>query len=148
MAHSVQREAHTATRLRWPFLGRPQVLLVIAALVTIVASFLPWLDTALGSSSGVMAGGLLTFYAGLLAFPGVMWRNRRVVAGHIFLLAAADIAVPGWRFLWALRRLPGLGEAWLPGPGMLLVVISGVVATVALVQLLTATRAASGSPGA
>jgi hypothetical protein len=138
MADSVQRDARTATRLRWPYLGQPQALLAVAALVTIVASFLPWLDTALGSTTGVMAGGLVTFYAGLIAFPGAIWRNRLVVAGHMLLLAAADIAVPGWRLLWALRRLPGLGEAWLPGPGMLLVLISGVVAAVALVRLLTA----------
>lgn len=139
MPHSAQHEAMPSVRTRWPFLGRPQAMLAAAALITMVASFLPWLDTALfGSVSGAVAGGLYTFYAGLLAFPGVFWRNPRVVAGHLLLLAVADLAIPGWRLLWALRRLPGLGEAWLPSAGMLLLLISGVVAAVAFAKLLPA----------
>jgi hypothetical protein len=36
----------------------------------------------------------------------------------------------------ARRTLPGFGQAWIPGPGMLLVLISGAVAAVVAVQLL------------
>lgn len=137
MAHSAQHEAMPSARVRWPFVGRPQMMLAITALITMIASFLPWLDTAIfGSINGAVVGGLFTFYAGLLAFPGVMWRNPRIVAGHVLLLAVADLTIPGWRLLWAWRTLPGFGQAWLPGLGMLLLLISGVVAAVAFVQLL------------
>lgn len=145
MPSSAQRDAGPAARPRWPRLGRPQILLAVAALVTIVASFLPWLETALvGPASGValrtgdnaIADGMWTFYAAALALPGVIWRRPLVVAGHALLLAVVDITVPGWRLIWALRRLPGFGEAWLPGSGMLLVLISGVVAAIATVQIL------------
>ena len=158
MSSSAQRRAGIVARPGRPGAGRPKVLLSIAALVTILASFLPWLDTALlGSVTGMAIGagtqpiadGLLTFYAGLLALPGLLWRNPRIVAGHALLLAMVALAVPGWRLIWALQRLPGFGEAWLPGPGMLLVLISGVVAAVAAVQLLmNSSRAAPSVPGA
>ena len=139
MARSAPGEAPARVRSRWPYAGRPQLLLAIAAPATLIASFLPWLDTALlGPIYGASAGGLYTFYAGLIAFPGVIWRNPRVVAGHLLLLAVVDIAGPGWRFAWALRRLPGFGEAWLPSPGMLLLFVSGGVAAYAFVKLLPA----------
>ncbi|HSJ46801.1 MAG TPA: hypothetical protein VK923_19170 [Euzebyales bacterium] len=123
-------------RVRWPYLGRPQTLLLVAGLVTIVASFLPWLDTAFGSTSGAALGGLYTFYAGLLAVPGAILRRRMVVVGHALVLAVVGTAVPTWRLVWALGRLPGLGQAWLPGPGLLLVLISGGVAAYVAVALL------------
>jgi hypothetical protein len=135
MAGSVQHRAHPTPRVRWPYLGRPQVLLLVAALVTMVASFLPWLTTGLGNASGAASGGMLTFYAGALGLAGVFWRHPRVVAGHVLALAVVNIAVPAWRLAWALRTLPGFGQAWIPGPGVLLVLISGVAAAIVLVQL-------------
>lgn len=116
--------------------------MAIAALGCIIGSFLPWLDTAVGSPSGLNLGGLITFSAATLALPGVLWRRPSVIAIHAGLLAVAALAVPLWRLGWALRTLPGLGTAWLPGTGMLLVLISGVTATVALVQLRSAARPA------
>lgn len=138
MANSTPRDAARATRPRWPYLGRPQVLLLIAGLVTVVASFLPWLETPLGSVNGAVTGGLVTFYAGLIAVPGAIWRRPVIVIAHALVLAVTAIAVPGWRVVWALRRLPGLGDAWLPGPGLILVLISGCVALFAVVQLVRA----------
>lgn len=135
MADSAQRRGASA-RPRWPYLGRPQILLLVAALVTMVASFLPWLDTALGSTNGAVVGGLYTFYAGLVALPGALLRRRRVVTGHALVLAVVGIALPAWRLLWALRRLPGLGQAWFPGSGLLLVLISGAVAAFVATTLL------------
>src|SRR5690606_2732895 len=116
------------------------------SLVTMVASFLPWLDTAIGSFVGTASGGLWTFYAAALALPGVIWRSRPVVMAHALVLAVAAIAVPAWRFVWALQRLPGLGEAWLPSPGMLLVFISGVVAAVAVTGLVPAAARRGAGP--
>lgn len=143
MVARARRDGSTGAS-RWPYLGRPQILLLVASLVTMVASFLPWLDTALGSTNGAALGGLYTFYAGLIALPGAILRPRRVVLGHALVLAAVGIVVPAWRLAWALGRLPALGEAWLPGPGLLLVLISGGVAAYAAVTLLRS-PAADGS---
>ncbi len=137
MADRAQRDAATG-RARWPYLGRPQVLLLVAGLITMVASFLPWLDTAFGSTNGAAVGGLTTFCAGLIAVPGAILRRRLVVVGHALVLAIIGIAVPAWRLVWALDRLPALGQAWLPGSGLLLVLISGGVAAYAAAALLRA----------
>ncbi|MBW3606431.1 MAG: hypothetical protein KY460_16300 [Actinobacteria bacterium] len=142
MADSAQNGGSPARR-RWPYLGRPQGLLLVAALVTMIASFLPWLDTALGSTNGAAVGGLYTFYAGLVAVPGAILRRRRVVIVHALVLAMVGIGVPTWRLLWALGRLPGLGQAWLPGVGLMLVLISGGVAGWVVVSLVR-TQAADG----
>lgn len=135
MAERVRRDGPTRAA-RWPYLGRPQILLLVASLVTIVASFLPWFDTAFGSTNGAALGGLYTFYAGLIALPGAILRRRRVVLGHTLVLAVVGISVPAWRLAWALSLLPALGQAWLPGPGLLLVLTSGGVAAYAAVTLL------------
>lgn len=136
--------AQPTAGVRWPYLGRPQVLLLIAGLITMIASFLPWLDTAFGGTNGAAVGGLYTFCAGLIALPGAMLRRRGVVVGHALVLAVVGIAVPVWRLVWALSLLPGLGQAWLPGSGLLLVLISGGVAAYVAVTLLR-TPVAEGS---
>ena len=86
--------AHGVPRRRWPYLGQPQALLLVAGLVTVVASFLPWLDTPFGTTNGATLGGLYTFYAGLLALPGAILRSRRVVLGHALVLATVGLGVP------------------------------------------------------
>lgn len=122
-----------AARASWPYQGRPQVLLLVAGLVTVAASFMPWLTTPLGDLSG--GAGVWTFYAGVTALPGAIWRRAWVVLVHAVILAVPAVVLPLQRLLWGLGRLPGLGEAWLPGPGLVLVAISGGVATYAAVQL-------------
>jgi hypothetical protein len=135
MADSTPSDASAATRPRWPYQGTPQVLLLVAGLVATVASFLPWLETPFGGASGALLGGTVTFYAAVFAVPGAMWRRRGIVLAHALILALPGIVVPLWRLAWAMRRLPGLGQAWLPGPGLVLVLISGCVAAYAAVRL-------------
>lgn len=110
-----------------------------------IASFLPWLDTAFGATNGAALGGFYTFCAGLIGLPGAILRRRGVVVGHALVLAVVGIAIPAWRLLWALGRLPGLGAAWLPGIGLMLVLISGGVAGWVVVSLLR-TQAGPRSP--
>ncbi len=134
MAQSTPRGASAATRARWPYVGAPQVMLLVAGLVTTGASFLPWLPTPLGDLGGSTR--MLTFYAGVIAVPGAIWRRWTVVLAHTLILAVPAVLLPIRDLVWALRRLPGLGEAWLPGPGLVLVGISGGVALLAAVQLV------------
>ena len=135
MADSAQ-DGGPATRRRWPYLGRPQGLLLVAGLVTMIASFLPWFDTAIGAMYGAAVGGLYTFCAGLIAVPGGFLRRRRVVVAHALILAVVGVGIPAWRLVWALRRLPALGTAWLPGVGLVLVLISGAIACWVAVSLM------------
>lgn len=141
MVDRTARAASAGTRAKWPYLGPPQVLLLIAGFVTVGASFLPWLPTVIGDLGG--NSGLLTFYAGIIAVPGAIWRRARVVFAHAVILAVPGLLLPLYRLAWAARRLPGFGEAWLPGPGLVLVAISGGVALYAAIQLwrLTSSQA-------
>lgn len=116
------------------------MLLLVAGLVTVAASFLPWLSTPLGDLSG--GAGLWTFYAGVTALPGAIWRRAWIVLAHAVILAVPALLLPLYRLGWALQRLPGLGQAWLPGPGLVLVLISGCVATYAVVALWSQTSGA------
>lgn len=135
------RSVSPTTRARWPFHGAAQVLLLVAALVTVVASFLPWIATPFGQVAIVGAGPvvrnapLITLYAGFLALPGAAWRSGRIVLVHALVLAVPAVILPLAQLGWALRRLPGLGSAWVPGPGMVLVAISGAVAAYAAAVL-------------
>ena len=108
-------------------------MLLVASLVTVAASFLPWISTPLGDLSG--GAGTWTFYAGVTAMPGAIWRRAWIVLVHALILAVPAVLLPVQRLTWALGRLPAFGEAWLPGPGLVLVGISGGVATAAAVLL-------------
>ncbi len=134
MADSTPRGASAVSRARWPYVGRPQVMLLIAGLITTVASFLAWIPTPLGDLGG--GARMITFYAGVVALPGAMWRRWRVVLAHAVILAVPALILPTYDLVWALRRLPGLGAAWVPGPGLVLVWISGGVALLAAIEML------------
>lgn len=133
MVDRTSRTAPAATRARWPYVGPPQVLLLIAGLVTMGASFLPWVPTAIGDLGG--QGGVITFYAGVIAVPGAIWRSARVVLVHSMILAVPALILPVYRLAWAAWRLPAFGSAWTVGPGLVLVFISGGVALYAAARL-------------
>lgn len=132
------RSAHAAPvggRTRWPYQGAPQVVLLIAGLITMAASFLPWISTPFGAI-GVTGAGVIvanastiTLYAGFVATPGAVWRSARVVMVHALVLAVPAVALPLLHLGWALRRLPGIGAGWVPGPGLVLVLTSGIAAS-------------------
>jgi hypothetical protein len=133
MVDRTPRTAPATTRAKWPYHGAPQVLLLIAGLVTIAASFLPWVPTVVGDARG--QAGLITFYAGVIAVPGAIWRRAPVVAVHALILAIPALALPIYRLAWAAQRLPAFGSAWTVGPGLVLVFISGGVALYAAGRL-------------
>ena len=98
-----------------------------------LGSFLPWIDTAVGSVSGARGAGLWTFYAAMLGLAGALTPMRRAAAVQAAILAGAAILLP----LWQVVRLLGLvGTAgWFPGPGLVLVVGGGALAASSAVQL-------------
>ena len=123
----------TAVRRRWPYAGRGQKLLLGASLVIMVASFLPWVDTAVGTFTGMAGPGVWTLYAGFLGLGGALVRRRRLAVIQAVLTGATAIALPAWQ----LARLARIctWNSCVPSTGLLLVLVSGVVALMAAWQL-------------
>ena len=104
-----------------------------AVAMVLFGSFLPWIDTAVGSISGARGAGLWTFYAAMLGLAGALIPIRRVAAVQAAIFAAVALAIPLWQVAHLLS-LVGTG-GWLPGPGLVLVIGGGVLAATAAVQL-------------
>jgi hypothetical protein len=110
-----------------------QNALAIASLTLIIASFLPWIDTAFGSFNGMAGAGVYTFYAGVLGIAGSCLPWRRVALVHAVLVAAAALGLPAWQVASLLAL--DLGGGWVVGTGLLLAVASGSLALRAIWQL-------------
>lgn len=104
-----------------------------AVAMVLFGSFLPWIDTAVGSVSGARGAGLWTFYAAMLGLAGALIPLRRVAAVQAAIFAAVALLVPVWQVVHLLD-LVGT-DGWVPGPGLVLVVGGGVLAATAAVQL-------------
>lgn len=99
-----------------------------------LGSFMPWIDTGVGSVSGARGAGLWTFYAAMLGLAGALvpQRGLRIAQASVFSLVA--VALPVWQLVHLLT-LVGT-EGWRPGPGLVLVLGGGVLAGSAVVQIL------------
>lgn len=104
-----------------------------AVAMVLFGSFLPWVDTAVGSISGARGAGLWTFYAAMLGLAGALIPMRRVAAVHATIFAAVALIVPAWQVVHLLD-LVGTG-GWFPGPGLVLVLGGGVLGATAAAQL-------------
>jgi hypothetical protein len=93
-------------------------LLGVAAVVTIVAAFLPWVDSAWGTFGGMSGPGRVTFYAGFIGMAGALHRRPAWLVWHAALLAAAALSVPIWQTVRLVAVCPPL--ACIPTAGLLL----------------------------
>lgn len=101
----------------------------------IVGSFLTWVATGAGVDYGGFTGaGRFTFYAGVLALAGGLVPIQRLAGLQAAIAATACIGFPVWQIVH-LIRLVGFG-GWAPGVGLILVLVSGIVAAYAAVNLL------------
>lgn len=101
-----------------------------------VGSFLPWLDTALGSVNGVRGAGLWTFYAAMLGLAGALVPMRMLALVQGSVLALTAMVLPVWQVVH-IMGLVGT-EGWVPGPGLVVVFGGGVLAAVAVRRMSTA----------
>lgn len=101
-------------------------MLAGAVLMVVVGSFLPWVDTALGTVSGTRGAGLWTFYAAMLGLAAALVPLRRLAIAQASVMALVCVALPVWQVVHLLS-LVGTG-GWLPGPGLVLVFGGGVLA--------------------
>ncbi|QZY29368.1 hypothetical protein [Nocardioides coralli] len=118
---------------RQPRPGRRQLLGGVAMVA--LGSFMPWLDTAVGTVSGVRGAGLWTFYAAMLGLAGALVPSRRLAIAQGSLLALVAVALPVWQVVHVLGLVGTAG--WMPGPGLVLVFGGGVVAAVAVRKMVT-----------
>ena len=110
--------------------------LLIASLMVIFGSFMPWISTSLGSISGLQGPGLWTFYFSMLGIAGVLIPWRRVAGVQALVFAGVAVALPIWQVARIYRVVAF--EGWMPGPGIVLVFGGGVLAAVAARKLLAA----------
>lgn len=104
-----------------------------ASAMVLLGSFMPWIDTAIGSVTGMRGPGLWTFYAAMIGFAGVMVPLRRLAMAQAALLSAVAVGLVGWQVVHLLQLVGTAG--WRPGPGLVLVVGGGVLAGVAAYRL-------------
>jgi hypothetical protein len=104
-----------------------------AVAMVLLGSFLPWIDTAVGSVSGARGAGLWTFYAAMLGLAGALIPLRRVAAVQATIFAVVAVVLPVWQVVHLLT-LVGM-SGWVPGPGLVLVLGGGVLGATAAAQL-------------
>ena len=107
----------------------------LAVLMVVLGSFLPWLDTAVGSVSGAQGPGLWTFYSAMLGLAGALIPHRRIAGIQAAVMGVVCVVLPVWQLVRALNLLGT--DGWLPGPGVVLVLGGGVLACAAARNLLT-----------
>ena len=100
-----------------------------------LGSFLPWLDTAVGTVSGARGPGLWTFYAAMLGLAGALVPVRTLAMMQGSVLAVVAVVLPVWQLVHMLRLVGTVG--WIPGPGLVLVFGGGVVAGFAVNKMRT-----------
>jgi hypothetical protein len=118
-----------ATTRRWPRAGHGQKKLLGATVMVLAGAFMPWVDTAVGSVTGMQGAGLWTFYAATLGLAGALVPNRRLATIQAAILAIAAVGLPLWQVVH-LFSLVGM-QGWIPGAGLVLTFGGGVLAGVA-----------------
>jgi hypothetical protein len=105
-----------------------------ASVMVLLGSFMPWIDTAVGTISGARGPGLWTFYAAMLGFAGVMLPLVRLAGVQAAILGLTSVGLTSWQVLHLLDLVGTAG--WRPGPGIVFVFCGGVVALTAAWRLL------------
>lgn len=120
---------------RWPYQGRPQRRLLVAALLVLIGAVTPWIDTVGGNVLGVQGAGMYTLASGGIGLAGAFFRGRAVVIAHAVVLALTPLVLGGWQ----AGRLVAIGcdfRVCAPSFGLVLTLAGGVIAAAATRQLL------------
>lgn len=103
--------------------------MLIAGLVLVVGSLLPWVVTPFGSLSGTAGAGLWTLSAGFLAIAGALLPYRKLAIGHCLVPGFGVAAIVVWQ-LARLVQLSATTGAWgqlLPSIGLVMVAGGAVI---------------------
>ncbi len=105
---------------------RHQNLLLLASIGMLVASFMPWVETAFGTYQGFASAGRYTFYLAFIGIAGGLVPHRIPAGVQAALVAVGGIGLPAWQCAHLLSRVGVHG--WVPGTGMLIIFASGILA--------------------
>lgn len=119
------------TRVRKP---RGHGRLLAASVMMLLGAFLPWLYTPLGTFTGMNGPGLWTATVAMLALAGALVPIRLLAVVQAVIAGAVAIVIPLWQF-WHVFSQVGMA-GWMPGPGLLLTFVGGILCAVAAWQLL------------
>lgn len=134
-----QSAANTATvaRPRWPYAGAGQKPLLLASVLMIVGSFLPWVMTPLGNLAGSSGPGLYTLYLACIGISGALVRRPRLALVQALLTGIGGAGIALWQIV-VVVQLSIRTDAWgtlIPGVGLVFVLASGLLALVAARRL-------------
>ncbi len=118
----------------WRWSHPRQRMLVLLAAGVIVGSFMPWLETGLGTYRGFAGPGRYLFYAGVLGLGAGLVPVRALAIAQGAVLAAVAIFLPLWQVV-RLLNLVGV-SGWAPGLGMVLIFGCGVMAARVTISLV------------
>lgn len=110
----------------WRWSHPRQRMLALLAAGVIVGSFMPWIETGLGTYRGFAGPGQWLFYAGVLGLGAGLVPVRALALVQGAVMAVAAIALPLWQ-IGRLVRLVGF-QGWSPGLGLMLILGCGVMA--------------------
>jgi len=131
----------TATRPPARILHVGSIAMLFGGLLLAVGSVLPWVQSPLGSLSGLAGPGLWTLCAGVIAIAGALIPHRRVALVHAALPGLAAATLVAWQ-LARLVQLSASTDSWgklLPGIGL---VMAGGGAVILIRAALRIRRAA------
>ena len=119
------------SRAPWPYLGRPQRLLLFCGLAMWFGSLMPWVIIRPFNFSASALARSWTLWAGLMAIAGSMVRRRMLAV----LSAVSSGAVVAYLTIWQLIRIfqdcslsHMVRLRCVPGPGLVVVLAAGAVA--------------------
>lgn len=113
-------------RRRWPYGGPAQARMLLAGVGIIVGSVMPWVDTAVGTFTGLAGAGVWTLYAGVIGVGAAALRRSRLAAVNAAAAGIGAVGLAAWQG-WRLLELCG-GGACAPATGLVLVLAAGVFA--------------------
>jgi hypothetical protein len=133
----------SAAATSWPYHGRAQRRLVLAAVLVLVGAVSPWIDHVGGTTLGVQGAGVWTLAAGGMGLAGAWYRHRAVVLVHAAILAVTPLALG----LWQAVHLWNIGcdfRVCAPSFGLVLTLAGGVIAAFAAWRIHRGPASASG----
>lgn len=119
-----------------------QKRMLAGSVMVLIGAFVPWLYTEVGNFTGMAGPGLWTATVGMIALAGALVPARLLAVVQGLIAAAVAMFIPLWQF-WHVFSKVGMA-GWMPGPGLLLTFVGGLLCGIAAWQLLNLEEVAQG----